>query len=285
MAATWTSRPTASSSNRRALMIALVFGLLSAFLVYRLLTSVQPKSAAVGGTAVVVAKQDIPARTMITADMVTTKPVPDSLKLASVLTDTKVAVGKAARQAIPQGDQVTAGVLANNPSDLGFSGTVPPGMRAMSISITEVSTEGGLIQPGDHVDVIGIYQQFNKEAAGVFYQPDASGPKALVALTVLQNVQVLAFAQTGIDNSAQGATKVAPTKGQPDAKSVTLAVTPEDAERLALGQQTGIFHLSLHGIGDSSTGPLPQLSNLPGTYQSGNAGQPDAVATPQSGGR
>lgn len=285
MAATWTSRPTASSSNRRALLIALIFGLLSAFLVYRLLTAVQPKGAALAGVPVVVAAQDIPARTMITASMVTMKPVPDSLKLTGAFTDTKSVVGKAAKQTIVQGDQLTGTTLANSPADLGFSGQVPAGMRAVSISVTEVSTEGGLIQPGDHVDVIGIYQQFDKQNGGLYYQPDASSPKNLVALTVLQDVQVLAFAQNGIDNSAQSTSKVSPTKGQPDAKSVTLAVSPEDAERLALGEQTGIFHLSLHRVGDDSTGPVQQLSNLASTYQTGNAGRPDVTATPSSGGR
>jgi pilus assembly protein CpaB len=297
MAATWTTRPQASSSNRRALLIALVFGLLSAFLVYRVLTAVGPKGGAVTGTPVVVAKQDIPARTLVTADMVTLKPIPDTLHLAGVLTDNKVAVGQYTKSAVQSGQQLVTTQLTKNINDLGFSGTVPDGMRAISISVTEVSVAGGLIQPGDSVDVLGVFQIFDRKDQSAFGSPNSDGVKSLITMTVLQDVQVLAVGQTGADNSTS--TKVSPTKGQPDVKTVTLAVTPEDAERLALGQDTGDFSLSLHKAGDHTTGPVQTLPNVPSTFTSANAGasgnpgnpattsnsDPAAAPTATSGGR
>ena len=282
MAATWTTRPTATSSNRRALLIALVFGLLSAFLVYRVLTATQPKSGTVAGSPVVVAKQDIPARTQITADMVTVKAVPDTLHLAGVVADPKALVGKYTKQAIMAGEQIATGMVSTSAADLGFSGQVPAGMRAISISVTEVSVAGGLIQPGDAVDVIGIFQIPSEQSQAVLTSPDSEGAKNLVAMTVLQDVQVLAVGQSGIDNSTTS--KASPTKGQPDVKTVTLAVTPEDAERLALGQQTGILQLALHRAGDHQTGPVQALPNLPSTFQSGGVSLP-APPAPTSGGR
>ena len=282
MAATWTTRPQASSSNRRALLIALVFGLLSAFLVYRVLTAVGPKGGAVTGTPVLVAKQDIPARTQVTADMVGLKAVPDALHLSGVLTDSKLAVGSYTKTAVQNGQQVVSTALTKSVNDLGFSGTVPANMRAVSISVTEVSVAGGLIQPGDSVDVIGTFQVFNRPAdPNTFAAFDAQGAKNLITMTVLQDVQVLAVGQSGVDGSTS--TKIAPTKGQPDAKTVTVAVTPEDAERLTLGQTTGDFTLALRKTGDHTTSPIQTLPNTSTTFTSadaGAAGHPAQSAAP-----
>lgn len=281
MAATWTTRPQASSSNRRALLIALVFGLLSAFLVYRVLTAVQPKSSSTSGTPVVVASRDIPARTLLTADMVTLKPVPDGLHLAGVLTDTKLAVGKYTKQSVLAGQQVVSTQVTDNTNDLGFSGTIPDNMRGVSISVTEVSVAGGLIQPGDYVDVLGTFQVFSRQAdPNAFAAPDSQGAKNLVTMTVLQNVQVLAVGQAGQDGSTS--TKPSPTKGQPDVKTVTLALTPEDAERVTLGQSTGEFTLALHKAGDHTTAPVPALPNTVSTFTSADAGAASGSAPASS---
>jgi pilus assembly protein CpaB len=283
MAATWTTRPTATSSNRRALLIALVFGLLSAFLIYRVLTATQSKGGTVAGSPVVVARQDIPARTQLTADMLTVKTVPDSLHLTGVVADPKALVGKYTKQAILAGEQIPTTVVSANPAELGFSGQVPQGMRAISINVTEVSVAGGLIQPGDAVDVIGIFQVPGGQNQAVLASPDSEGGKNLMTMTILQDVQVLAVGQAGIDNSTTS--KVSPTKGQPDVKTVTLAVSPEDAERLALGQQTGILQLALRRAGDHQVGPVQALPNLPSTFQGGEAGAPAPPAQSTPGGR
>jgi len=159
MAATWTARQTANTSkNRRALLLSLVLGLLAAFLLFRLVTAAQPKSAAPVTVPVLVAKQDIPARTVVTGGMVAVKQVPASLRLASAFTDSKVAIGQAARAPISAGEQVLTSQITSNTVELGFSGQVPAGMRAVSINVQEVVNSGNLVQPGDSVDVIGVFQ-------------------------------------------------------------------------------------------------------------------------------
>jgi Flp pilus assembly protein CpaB len=131
---------------------------------------------------------------------------------------------------------------------------VPAGKRAMSVTFTELNTAGGLVAPGDYVDVIGV---FNKNTLG----KDQS-------MLLLQDVLVLAVAQsTSVDQLPRQGTPPSspqapaalpvPTRGTapslplpqpttgsvpfapPQTRTVTLAVDPEAAERLALAEDYG----------------------------------------------
>ena len=110
MAASWTARDPAavgtSHSNRRILLISLVLGLLAALLLWRLLSATQAKTIQVNTVPVVVAKQDIPARTTITAGMLDVKQVPNGVRLSSAFTDTKAAVGQVTRVQVNAGERI-----------------------------------------------------------------------------------------------------------------------------------------------------------------------------------
>ncbi|HZQ34966.1 MAG TPA: Flp pilus assembly protein CpaB [Dehalococcoidia bacterium] len=248
MATTWPAQRSNSSSSRRVLLISLVFGLLSAFLVWRLLSSAGSGSTSGTMVPVVVARQNIPARTVVTDGMISVKQVPSSLRLATAFTDTKALVGKATKDAIGAGEQVLAARVANDPRELGFTGTVPPGLRAASIQVTEVSSVGGLVQPGDLVDVIGVFQVNDNGATGSPLGKNDSGKtQHMIAATILQSATVLAIAQSSQNGATQPASgKVSAGKAQADAKTVTLAVSPQDAERLALADSIGTLRLSAH---------------------------------------
>src|SRR5690349_16292616 len=190
-------RSGASSSNRRTLIIAIVFGLLAALLVYRAVSSGSGSGSSGADVPVLVARQDIPARTVLTDGMLTVEHVPSKLKLATAINDTKIATGKIARTQIAAGEQILATRLAGSVNELGFAGQVPDGMRAVSILANEVSVTGGLIQPGDLVDVIATFSVNDRGAdVGVFAtKPDGDASGRVVAGTLLQGVQVLAIAQ------------------------------------------------------------------------------------------
>src|SRR5579859_1773068 len=264
MAVTWTPRDPAaiasSGSNRRILLISLVLGLLAALLLWRLLASTQAKTVQVNTVPVVVAKQDIPARTTITAGMLDVKQVPKGVRLGSAFTDTKAAVGQVARVQVNAGEQVLSDRVAASVRDLDFAAQVPAGMRAASITVAEVVTNGGLIEPGDEVDVVGVFEvQGGAAANGASFAKDAGGTdKHFAAVTVLTDVKVLAVAQRSDD----GVSSKTSTKAQPDAKSVTLAVTPDDAQKLFLADQMGTLRLSLHKLGEHDA---PQLNPVPNT--------------------
>src|SRR4029077_4883180 len=68
---------------------------------------------------------------------------------------------------VAAGEQILSHRLANGPDQptdvKKFDDLVPAGKRAMSVTFTELNTAGGLVAPGDYVDVLGV---FNKNTMG-----------------------------------------------------------------------------------------------------------------------
>ncbi len=126
--------------------------------------------------------------------------------------------------------------------------SLDPGMRAVAISVKAASMVGGFIGPGDYVDVILTYKM-TIDAEGenpvVTRMIDMSLDKKATE-TILQNVKVLAVDQKAKlpeEEKENAKTKVG--------KTVTLALLPADAEKLALAAGTGELTLALRGIGDN----------------------------------
>lgn len=110
----------------------------------------------------------------------------------------------------------------------GWAVSIPPGRRGMALPINE---SGGLyshLQPGDQVDVLVIY---NNQAAHM----------QQAARTVAQNAVVLEIPRNNIQNDVEN---------NPSApRSITLAVTPAQAELLAYACFQGVFYLTLCPVG------------------------------------
>jgi len=107
---------------------------------------------------------------------------------------------------------------------------IPPGMRAVSVPVDEVSDIAGFILPHARVDIL----------IAVSNQGSGQGDKPFSKI-VLQNIEVLAVAQE-VENK----------KDEPElVKVVTVIVTPQDAERLALATREGVLHLAMRNYSDS----------------------------------
>jgi pilus assembly protein CpaB len=274
--------------NRLSLLAALFFGLLAAVLTVVYLSRAGGESG--GGTSgevatlpVVVAAQDIPAGTRIEADMVRLRSIPQSAVLSGAFQDTQEVIGKVTQVPLVAGEQViqskvTGGELAlaqfgDNPP---LSLLIPEGMRAVSVQVSSVVGAGGLIRPGDFVDVILSVE------VGVFNENGETIGRNQVARTILQNVQVLAIDQEVV-RSVPGE-EGAPTPSgmadfNPEATTATLAVSPVHGEVLALADIcrrnfSGQLILALRSYGDDSTvdtrsewpegGPPPDCASLLG---------------------
>lgn len=129
----------------------------------------------------------------------------------------------------------------------GLSDDIKRQMRAISINVNIGSSVSGLIKPNDHVDVIGT-----------FSFPDESGNVKkgdLVTSTILQNVLVLA---TGKETAKSVSRNLGVNSGY---STVTLAVTPREAEMLAFTEQIrGRLTLTLRNRNDTSyEKELPQV--------------------------
>lgn len=269
-------------AHRLALALGLLLGLLTAVLVFVYLDQ-QGKGGTVLGSLrpVVVAQGETPAATRLTADMLTVRQVPAELALPNSHETVAPLVGKVTRFPIAAGEQVLASDLAiavvassNKSNAVPLSFIVPPGKRAVAVLVSEVIGVGGLIRPGDFVDVIGVFDV-------VFFGVDPKNPSAkeevekYVVMTILQNVEVLAVGQTleevvsSTDRSDGGAVQRLPIERpapDPKATTVTLAVTPLEAQKLFMAEQKGKLKLALRPLGETETPsirPLPEIDFLP----------------------
>jgi len=131
---------------------------------------------------------------------------------------------------------------------------LPKGMRAVAMDIAADSSAGGFILPEDHVDI--LLTQHDKEAEKI------TGNEKIVTDTILRNVRVLAVDQTIEEKSGQ---KVVV------GKTVTVELTPDQAETLARARQIGTLSLSLRSLIDS------QSSTPEGGVAHGQTGTINAV--------
>jgi len=155
---------------------------------------------------------------------------PENVPLEGLIDKKEDAAGHVLMYAVAVHQPVLRRDLASSAS-LGLSAKIPDGMRATAIKTNEVTNIAGFIFPGSHVDVLVTLRTENNAASTETH-------------TVLQNVQVLS---TG--------TKMDPDpNGKPENVGVvTLLVTPEQSEKLALAQNQGTIHFVLRNGGDSAS--------------------------------
>lgn len=242
---------TLPGGNRALLLIALAAGLVAAILVVVVLSNSDDNSSspAAGGTVpALVAAQGISPGTEITEDMVKVVDVPEDLRVSGAYAASEPVIGEVSKIAISQGEQITSNKIGIPVPDEGLQGVVPKGMRGVGVEVDEVTAVGGNLLPGDRVDVI-MTQRVRTPGL-------AEGEYVLRTVTILQNVEVLSVAQEKQEPSAgqspdageEGAVGASSTSGkipddpeeQPDAQTLTLALSPADALSVILAQEHAI---------------------------------------------
>jgi pilus assembly protein CpaB len=168
----------------------------------------------------------------------------------------------------------TANIL--RPRDRGFLAAVlPPGERAVSIAVDQVSGVAGLIWPGDHVDVMLTQTIGDNSADKTKVQPGHQ----VMTETVLYNARVIAVDQEIV----QGASPTAGVTGRL-ARTVTLQVSDRDAERINVAQSLGRLSLAIRAV---DTSAVPQLQGRGAVFASdvspNLAGSPASPATLATG--
>lgn len=188
----------------------------------------------------------------ISADMVKTAPG-DPAGDASIASPSEVA-GKVALAPIPAGAPIGRSALGSEDK---LAIRVPIGMRAISINTTDEIAVAGLIRPGDRVDVQTVYP--GADMSGGLGRGGRSK-----AVTLLQLVPVLAVGEAVIGMEAEPSATSSSTGLSPPpqrARTVTLALTPEQVSTLALAKSIGALYLALRNPADralavtSATGP------------------------------
>jgi len=228
---------------KRTAIIPLVLGLGIGLLAVKFgvdsIRRAQASNAARQSVTVVRAKQDIAAYEGIQKDMVETVETADSLfaPASERLDKVDLAIGRVASKPIPKNTPVLLSMLAPPGTRAGMVGRIPPGFRAVSVKIDEVSGVAFQVQPGDWVDVIVVMD----------VETGARGKKETIAEVILQHVQVAAIGQgTGPEPEPAKGAQMKP------AKSATLLVPEIEVPKLHLAGTRGKITLAMRGEDDKT---------------------------------
>src|SRR3972149_10409828 len=175
-------------NGRVFLMLAGLFALIFAVLAFVVLNSGDGGGkAGVGDVKVVVAADNLPAGTRLTGDNLKVISVASSLQVEGAYSAISPLVGLVNRYPIAAGEQITLAKIGAQASQRdGRSFIIPPGKRAMAVSVNQVSAVGGLLLPGDRVDVIAVTTEV-----------DGLGQRVTA---MFQNIEVLAGAQAAAES-------------------------------------------------------------------------------------
>jgi pilus assembly protein CpaB len=220
--------------NKRLFVVlagATVFGLIAAVAVSRYLSNAQAFSRNLN--AVVIAKGDIPLGTKLEAGHLATVQFPaDGTPEGAFDTPDKL-VGRVVVVSVAAREPVTDFKLAPEGSAAGLSAVIPEGYRAMTVKVDDVVGVAGFARPGSLVDVVVVIEPSGDRLSN-------QGP---ISKIVLQNIKVLASGQN-IDQPKND------DREAQQAKAVTLQVTPEQAEKLALAASEGKLQLVMRNSVD-----------------------------------
>ncbi|HEY4252517.1 MAG TPA: Flp pilus assembly protein CpaB, partial [Roseomonas sp.] len=217
------------------------------------LTSVAPPPAPEPALerVVVVARADIPRGAVVEPQMLATlrvERVPDG----GIATDAAAVVGRVALERIAAGQMVPAGQLSQSPAAAGLAVLVPAGMRAMTLRVAEDTGIGGLVRPGDIVDLL-IATRDDQSGDQPPGQQRAQAPD--LARVVAESVKVLAIGEQLERDPQQGN-----AARQAMVRPVTFAVSPEQSLLIGLTRGDGGYLLSLRNPEDLASTHLPRVT-------------------------
>jgi pilus assembly protein CpaB len=216
-----------------ALVVAVFFGLVAAYGIYNFLSHQQKETDTLraANQEIVVAAQDILPGTIFNEEslkkgLTKTTPWPKTSIPAGAFSTPQQIMGKVSRVKILANEPILESRLAGEGA--GLTVRLEAGKRAVALRVDEIVGVSGFIVPDDRVDVI------------LTTTPLGAAQDAKISKIVLQNKRVLSVAQSTEQKD-----------GKPQlARSITLEVTPEEAEKLSLASQEGQIALALRGLGD-----------------------------------
>ena len=249
------------------LIAAIVFAAVAAVIVLRMSANDEPaqQTPVAGGEQlqlktvnVYVAAQPVPIGATLAQEMIAVQPWPEHLVPEGFIRTDSGAniVGMIARAPFQVQEPFLASKLAN-PNDPNFlAGALPKGMRVITLQTNEIEGVAGFVFPGDHIDVMFTHQITrwvtppSTSATGAAPQPREQA--TTITETLLTNVLVLAADQrvSSSNTTDKNGNLLIP-------RSISLMVSPTDAQRLRLAAQKGTLTLALRSLQDKeSSDPL-----------------------------
>ena len=219
------------------LLVAVVIGLLASSFVYRQVT--RPAAARVLTTnQIVVAAERLPLGTRLKPSQVRQVSWPSEQPMSGMFMRSEDVFNRALITSVAENEPILEAKLAPLEAGAGLPAAIPEGMRALTVAVNDVVGVAGFVGPGTMVDVL------------VTGSTGAGAPGGAITRAVLENIRVMAAGQ-----------KVEQDKdGKPQTVSViTLLVTPEEANKLAMASTQGKIQLALRNTVDSKKVDPPAI--------------------------
>jgi pilus assembly protein CpaB len=186
------------------------------------------KAEAPNVSPVVVAAVEIPFGAKVEATHVKVIDWPTAAVPEGAFHEAEAVMGRIATQTIVPGELLLAGRVVEHAGGSTLASFIGDGMRAIAVRVDDVRGVAGFLLPGNYVDVMAIRS--------------ISGRRDPQTRTILENIKVLAVDQTS-----------SPDKNSPVVvRTVTLEVTPEEAEEIAKAMEAGKVQLTLRNPKDAS---------------------------------
>lgn len=208
---------------------AVIFGLIAAVSVSRYVTGSEKQMS-----RIIVAKVEVPLGEKITADQLSSVQLPSEAVPDGAFASPDQVIGRVSSTRIGAREPMTATRLAPVGAMAGLSGLIPAGYRAVTVRVDDEAGIAGFLYPGTIVDVVAVINP-----VGPNTQP--------ISKIVLQNIKVLASGSE-LDQRQNG-------REPENVKTVTLLVTPDQAESLTLSSTEGRLRLALRSTTDQQNAP------------------------------
>lgn len=224
--------------NSRSIILicaALVVAGLTAYLARGWLTDNTTKAPQVAAPApsnvqVLVAQTNIPIGVILKQEHLRWQPWPEEGNLDNYIVKSQRSmdayIGAVVRQSIVAGEPITDARVVKQGEQGFLAAALTPGMRAITVPISDTSGIAGFVFPGDRVDLV------------LSHSVAVESKTRMASETVLTNVRVLAIDQNSNDQAN------VPAVG----RTATLEVTPKQVEKINVARQLGGLSLSLRPL-------------------------------------
>jgi pilus assembly protein CpaB len=234
--------------NRTAviLIVAVVVGIGTMFFARRYIdTAVRGQIKREATLQVVVAARDLPKGATVSPQTMQMRAVPAEWVQSQSVLPEQFERARDMKLAYPlKAGEMLLWPAVEDPNNISFSARVAPGRRALTVPVDEVSSISGMLEPGDQIDLYVTLQRENDKRQ---------------VLPVLQGVSVLAAGNRTVTSAETGRTSTYST--------ITLDVSPNDAEVVTLARQAGSMNAMLRNPDDAAKSPPPaNLLALLGGY-------------------
>lgn len=223
------------------MILSVVVAFITTFAIYRYMDNLISANDEANFKEVWVANQEIPMKTKITGEMLEKKKVRADLMANGAVTNENDVLGKYALYSLVEGEQVVDSKVADVEKTY-FSFNIPKNQRAITVEVDQVSGVADLIRPGDYVDVLVLFEEYETTAGGFkSVHPDTSKD-------MLQKVLVLSVDKNFEFGSEAPAAEVEDSERK---RRITLSVNAWDAEKVVIAQEEGKVHLALRNPEDN----------------------------------